>query len=444
MFGPDTELLSGRHVIFIDLGHAEALRQARALFAATMAEQVVMGLDEHDRLIAYVLGLSHALNIAFFTALAESGEAAPRLVQLSSTTFDAQFDIASKVAEESPELYYEIQKLNDFGAESLDALARAVETVRSAVSAGDQARFTALMRQGHEYVQGRRDTAARAEPPARARGAQRACRRSSTMNTGAPISAMMAPTGSSRGAASVRLNRSARHSSTPPAERRSGRDDAVIAGAEPQAYEVRARPGRRSRSCRRRSRRARSAPRSTRIPPRARRRRAARQWHCAARPAPSTLSQRPANAETVSAAASASSSNHGLLRPAEVARQPEDHAAQLAGVGQRQHHRDQGTAGAGQHHATKQQSRRSAASRQQQHGEAHDGAAGGGRPVQCHEPQARQHAGQRADGGAAGDAQHERVGQRIAEQRLQQYAGQCQQAARPRRPPRHAAAGPTR
>ena len=160
MFGPDTELLSGRHVIFIDLGHADALRQARALFAPTMAEQVVMGLDEHDRLIAYVLGLSHALNIAFFTALAESGEAAPRLVRLSSTTFDAQFDIASKVAEESPELYFEIQRLNDFGAESLDALARAVESVRSAVLAGDQARFSALMRRGHEYVQGRRDAAA--------------------------------------------------------------------------------------------------------------------------------------------------------------------------------------------------------------------------------------------------------------------------------------------
>jgi chorismate mutase/prephenate dehydrogenase len=161
MFGPDTELLSGRHVIFIDLGDAAALVRARALFAATMAEQVVMGLDEHDRLIAYVLGLSHALNIAFFTALEQSGEAAPRLLQLSSTTFDAQFDIAANVAEESPELYFEIQRLNDFGAESLDALARAVDAVRGAVSAGDQARFTALMRRGQTYVQGRRDTAAR-------------------------------------------------------------------------------------------------------------------------------------------------------------------------------------------------------------------------------------------------------------------------------------------
>jgi|HubBroStandDraft_6_1064221.scaffolds.fasta_scaffold05697_5 chorismate mutase/prephenate dehydrogenase len=161
MFGPNTELLSGRHVIFIDLGSAEALDRARALFAPTMAEQVVMGLDEHDRLIAYVLGLSHALNIAFFTVLAESGEAAPRLARLSSTTFDAQFDIASNVAEESPELYFEIQRLNDFGAESLNALARAVDAVRDAVFSNDQARFAALMRRGNEYVRDRRDSAAR-------------------------------------------------------------------------------------------------------------------------------------------------------------------------------------------------------------------------------------------------------------------------------------------
>src|SRR6516225_6041020 len=130
MFGPDTELLSGRHVVFVDLGSAEALAAARGLFAHTMAEQVVMSLDDHDRLIAYVLGLSHALNIAFFTALADSGEAAPRLARMSSTTFDAQLDVATRVAQESPELYYEIQSLNDYGAESLEALSQAVERLR--------------------------------------------------------------------------------------------------------------------------------------------------------------------------------------------------------------------------------------------------------------------------------------------------------------------------
>jgi len=52
MFGPSTELLSGRHVLFVDLGQGDALERTRALFAPTMVEQVVMSLDEHDRLIA--------------------------------------------------------------------------------------------------------------------------------------------------------------------------------------------------------------------------------------------------------------------------------------------------------------------------------------------------------------------------------------------------------
>jgi chorismate mutase/prephenate dehydrogenase len=156
MFGPDTELLSGRHVIFVDLGNVAALEAAQQLFAATMAERIVMSLDEHDRLIAYVLGLSHALNIAFFTALAESGEAAPRLARLSSTTFDAQLDVASRVARESPDLYYEIQSLNDYGAESLEALSQAVERIRTAVLSQDHAAFVALMRRGHDYLEDRK------------------------------------------------------------------------------------------------------------------------------------------------------------------------------------------------------------------------------------------------------------------------------------------------
>jgi chorismate mutase/prephenate dehydrogenase len=156
MFGPDTELLSGRHVIFVDAGSPDATAAVRELFASTMAIQVDMDLESHDRLIAYVLGLSHALNIAFFTALAESGEAAPRLARMSSTTFDAQLDVAAEVARENPHLYFEIQSLNDYGTESLTALLYAVERLRSVVRAGDEEGFAALMEGGRTYLRGRR------------------------------------------------------------------------------------------------------------------------------------------------------------------------------------------------------------------------------------------------------------------------------------------------
>jgi chorismate mutase/prephenate dehydrogenase len=153
MFGPDTELLSGRHVIFVDLGAPQATAAARALFEPTMATLVEMDLESHDRLIAYVLGLSHALNIAFFTALAESGEAAPKLATLSSTTFDAQLGVAAKVARENPDLYFEIQTLNDYGTESLAALLYAVERLRSVVRAGDLEGFRGLMTRGRAYLE---------------------------------------------------------------------------------------------------------------------------------------------------------------------------------------------------------------------------------------------------------------------------------------------------
>jgi chorismate mutase/prephenate dehydrogenase len=152
MYGPDTELLSGRHLIFVDAGSPEATAEAKELFGATMVDELDMGLDEHDRLISYVLGLSHALNIAFFTALAESGEAAPQLARLSSTTFDAQLLVSAAVAQDNPYMYFEIQNLNKFGLDPLDALLESVARIREVVADGDESSFVQLMQNGREYL----------------------------------------------------------------------------------------------------------------------------------------------------------------------------------------------------------------------------------------------------------------------------------------------------
>jgi chorismate mutase/prephenate dehydrogenase len=152
MYGPDTRLLSGRHLIFCDAGDVDATQAAKELFAATMVEQLDMGLEDHDRLIAYVLGLSHALNIAFFTALAESGEAAPKLAQMSSTTFDSQLLVSEAVAQDNPHLYFEIQNLNKFGLGPLDALCEAAGRIRETVAGGDEEAFVELMNKGRDYL----------------------------------------------------------------------------------------------------------------------------------------------------------------------------------------------------------------------------------------------------------------------------------------------------
>jgi chorismate mutase/prephenate dehydrogenase len=152
MFGPDTRLLSGHHLIYCDVGSQQATDDAKALFGSTMVEQLDMGLDDHDRLIAYVLGLSHALNIAFFTALAESGEAAPKLARMSSTTFDSQLLVSAAVAQDNPRLYFEIQNLNKFGMGPLNALCDASSRIRELVAGGDEDGFVELMDAGKQYM----------------------------------------------------------------------------------------------------------------------------------------------------------------------------------------------------------------------------------------------------------------------------------------------------
>jgi chorismate mutase/prephenate dehydrogenase len=152
MFGPDVELLSGRHVLFLDSGCPAATQEARELFGSTMAQQTEMSLEDHDRLIAYVLGLSHAMNIAFFGVLAASGESVPRLADLSSTTFDSQLAVATKVAQENPQLYFEIQSLNKHGLEPLEALAQVLQEITTSIRDGDESSFIQLMERGRKYL----------------------------------------------------------------------------------------------------------------------------------------------------------------------------------------------------------------------------------------------------------------------------------------------------
>jgi chorismate mutase/prephenate dehydrogenase len=102
--------------------------------------------------MAYVLGLSHAVNIAFFNALMESGEDAAGLARLSSRTFDAQLDVASHVARENPYLYFEVQSLNAHSPRALISLLNAVTQVAGRVLDRDEAGFVALMEQGKAFL----------------------------------------------------------------------------------------------------------------------------------------------------------------------------------------------------------------------------------------------------------------------------------------------------
>ena len=145
MFGPDEVGLSGRHILFVNVGNEEAIAEARALFAHTAADCVELSLQEHDEVMAWVLGLSHLVNIAFAGALAQSGEAVPLLKKISSSTFNAQLNVATQVVSENPHLYYEIQQGNENTAEVSEHFRKVLNELVTAVVENDEAVFTRHM-----------------------------------------------------------------------------------------------------------------------------------------------------------------------------------------------------------------------------------------------------------------------------------------------------------
>jgi chorismate mutase/prephenate dehydrogenase len=154
MFGPGELMLSGRHILFVDAGHRAATREALALFAHTAADCVELRLDDHDEVMAWVLGLSHLVNIAFATALRRSGEAVPLLKRISSTTFNEQLRVASQVVSENPHLYFEIQQGTATSVNAVQAFTGALEELVRSIGAGEEQAFAEMMTRAFEHLAG--------------------------------------------------------------------------------------------------------------------------------------------------------------------------------------------------------------------------------------------------------------------------------------------------
>ena len=134
-----------------DCGNPAAADEAAALFADTALTITRLPVTRHDELMQYVLGLSHLVAILFFTTLARSGQSSQDLTRVASTTYLKEARTAAEVARESPDLYYEIQRLNRHSGE-LFALVRAcLADVEKAALGDDAGAFAELMRAGRAF-----------------------------------------------------------------------------------------------------------------------------------------------------------------------------------------------------------------------------------------------------------------------------------------------------
>ena len=151
MFGPSARSMYDQNIIICDCGNPKAVEEVTKLLDNKGANIRIMDLDSHDKYMSYVLGLSHAINIAFFTALQRSNISFRDMNSVASTTFKKIMDTNKSVALEDPKLYYEIQHINANRDALWDTFSKAVEDLKKASLDQDPAKFIELMNLGKTY-----------------------------------------------------------------------------------------------------------------------------------------------------------------------------------------------------------------------------------------------------------------------------------------------------
>lgn len=152
MFGPSSKSMYNRNLIICDCGGTgDAVSETMSLLDNRGANIRLMDIGCHDRYISYVLGLSHAVNIAFLTVLERSGIPFDDMCSVASTTFRKNMDTNESVTTEDPKLYYEIQHLNAYSDEMWEQFSKAVEDVKRASADDDPGMFRDLMDLGRMY-----------------------------------------------------------------------------------------------------------------------------------------------------------------------------------------------------------------------------------------------------------------------------------------------------
>ncbi len=152
MFAPGAALLHGRAVLVCDAGDREATEEAKSLFAETALGLYDVPLEEHDKVMTVVLGLSHLTNLIFGRAVSKSGFSFDLLGRIASTTFAKQIKTAAEVADENPALYHEIQFFNEDTEGMLADLESSLKEFCEAARSENGTRFADLMNEISGYL----------------------------------------------------------------------------------------------------------------------------------------------------------------------------------------------------------------------------------------------------------------------------------------------------
>ncbi len=135
LFGP---LSKSKNLKVCVIGNRRDEASARLLFPG--AKMILLGAEEHDRLMAYTLSLVHLLNLAFVSAV-DSGVGVKEFKRIATPLASAQLNLGQAVLSQNPVLFAHIQAENPFLPDVLSNVISQLEGFRGWLEQRDATKF---------------------------------------------------------------------------------------------------------------------------------------------------------------------------------------------------------------------------------------------------------------------------------------------------------------
>jgi chorismate mutase/prephenate dehydrogenase len=153
MFGPSKSYYEQLTFVLAAQGDsAEEKRLLAPLLTHPYTKLVSVPFPQHDRLMGWLLGLSHLTNMIFGAALVNSGVEPADLHDCASTTFRRQAETALRVLSEDPDLYLDIQYLNPHRNEVYASTREALDHLVNLVTERDREGFRETLAAGRRAL----------------------------------------------------------------------------------------------------------------------------------------------------------------------------------------------------------------------------------------------------------------------------------------------------
>ncbi|MEM2839525.1 MAG: prephenate dehydrogenase/arogenate dehydrogenase family protein [Thermoplasmata archaeon] len=155
MFGPSIRSFKDKAVVFCGNKSDFEGDPLWKAFENHGSRIVTVPFEKHDRLMSYVLQLTHTVNIIYFTVLSNAEFAYPDIEAAASPICGRQISNAKAVASQDPNLYFEIQKLSRHLGNLYEEIGVAQAELIEALASDTSGKFRNLMEKGRKCLERR-------------------------------------------------------------------------------------------------------------------------------------------------------------------------------------------------------------------------------------------------------------------------------------------------